>query len=117
MLHQHSVQLAARATAAKHASRGSAARSSRIQETFLTSAVSWRGLKGRSPGLSVDFSHVAHRPRWSGPEAAGLLPNAAAKVGDGASSVSRALAKQNDESPLCRNGGLCRLRVVMDECG
>jgi transposase IS116/IS110/IS902 family protein len=29
----------------------------------------------------------------AGSEAAGLLPNAAAKVGDGASSVSRALAK------------------------
>jgi hypothetical protein len=66
----------------------------------LTSAVSWREFKRRSPGLSVDFSHVAHRPRWSGPEAAGLLPNAAAKVGDGASSVSRALAKQNDEASV-----------------
>jgi hypothetical protein len=78
---------------AEHAGRGSAPRSSRLQETFLTTAVSWRELKGRSPGLSVDFSHVAHRRRWSGPEAAGLLPNAAAKVGVGASSVSRALAK------------------------
>src|SRR5438552_7270764 len=35
----------------------------------------------------------------SGPEAAGLLPNAAAKFGVGASSVSRALAKQDDEGP------------------
>jgi hypothetical protein len=55
--------------------------------------------------------------RWSGPEAAGLLPNAAAKVGDGASSVCRALAKQDDEAPFRRNGGRCRFRVVMDECG
>ena len=75
----------------------------------MTSAVSWRELKGRSPGLSVDFSHVAQGRRWSGPEAAGLLPNAAAKVGVGASIVSRALAKQDDEAPLRRNGGLCRL--------
>ena len=37
-----------------------------------------------------------------GSEAPGLLPNAAAKVGDGASSVSRALAKQDDEAPLRR---------------
>jgi hypothetical protein len=65
----------------------------------LTSAVRWRELKGRSPGLSVD-SHVAHRRRCSGPEAAGLLPNAAAKFGVGASSVSRALAKQDDEGPV-----------------
>src|SRR5436190_2232664 len=43
---------------------------------------------------------------------AGLLPNAAAKFGVGASSVSRALAKQDDEPPLRRNGGLCRLRVL-----
>ena len=35
---------------AEHAGRGSAPRSSRIQETFLTSAVRWRELKGRSPG-------------------------------------------------------------------
>ena len=34
------------------------------------------------------------------PEAAGLLPNAAAKFGVGASSVSRALAKQDDEAPV-----------------
>jgi hypothetical protein len=40
---------------AEHAGRGSAPRSSRIQETFLTSPVRWRELKGRSPGLSVDF--------------------------------------------------------------
>ena len=66
----------------------------------MTSAVRWRELKGRSPGLSVDFSHVAHGRRWSGPEAAGLLPNAAAKFGVGASSVSRVLAKQDDEAPV-----------------
>jgi hypothetical protein len=65
----------------------------------LTSAVSWRELKRRSPGLSVDFP-LAHRRRWSGPEAAGLPPNAAAKFGVGASSVSRALAKQDDEAPV-----------------
>jgi hypothetical protein len=35
-----------------------------------------------------------------GSEAAGLLPNAAAKSGVGASSVSRALAKQDDEVPV-----------------
>ena len=34
------------------------------------------------------------------PEAAGLLPSAAAKFGVGASSVSRALAKQDDEAPV-----------------
>jgi hypothetical protein len=44
--------------------------------------------------------HVALRRRWSGPDAAGLLPNAAAKFGVGASSVSRALAKQDDEAPV-----------------
>src|SRR4051812_25671906 len=47
---------------------------------------------------------MADRRRWSGPEAAGPLPNAAAKFGVGASSVSRALAKQDDEVPLRRNG-------------
>jgi hypothetical protein len=56
MLHQHGVQRAARATnRSQVAGRGSAPRSSRIQETFLTSAVSWREVKGRSPGLSVDL--------------------------------------------------------------
>ena len=52
-----------------------------------------------------------------GPDAAGLLPNAAAKFGVGASSVSRALAKQDDEAPLRHDGGRYRLRVLMDECG
>jgi hypothetical protein len=46
----------------------------------------------------VSISHVAHRRRWSGPEAAGLLPNVAAKFGVGAFSVSRDLAKQDDEA-------------------
>jgi hypothetical protein len=69
------------------------------------------GAERRFPTWPID------RRRWSGPEAAGLLPNAAAKFGVGASSVSRVLAKQDDEAPLRRNGGLCRLRVLMDECG
>ena len=99
MLHQHGVQLAARATSRARRPLISPSFLA-VQETFLTSAVSWRELKGRSPGLSVDFSHVAHRRRWSGPEAAGLLPNAAAKVGVGASSVSRAVAKEDDEAPV-----------------
>jgi hypothetical protein len=109
MLHQHGVQRAARAT------DRSQARRPRISPSFLARsgdvldhAVSWRELKGRSPGLSVDLPRGPYRRRWSGPEAAGLLPNAAAKFGVGASSVSRALAKQDDEAPL-RNGGLCRL--------
>jgi hypothetical protein len=34
------------------------------------------------------------------PEAAGLLPNAAAKFRVGVSSGSRALAKQDDEAPV-----------------
>ena len=50
--------------------------------------------------VSVDFSHVAQKRRWSGPEAAGVLPNAAAKFGVGASRVSRAVAKQDDEAPV-----------------
>ena len=50
-----------------------------------------------------------------GPEAAGLLANAAAKFGVGASSVSRALAKQDDEAPRYVVRGRCRLRVLMDE--
>ena len=119
MLHQHSVQLAtARATAR------SQARQPRISRSFLAHSgdvLDQRRELARAQGAlsraERRFLSRAHTPRWSGPEAAGLLPNAAAKVGDGASSVSRALAKQNDESPLCRNGGLCRLRVVMDECG
>ena len=58
------------------------------------------------------------RRRWSGSEAAGLLPNAAAKFGVGASSVSRALEpSKTTRPPLRRNGGRCRLRVLMDECG
>jgi hypothetical protein len=40
-----------------------------------------------------------------GPEAAGLLPNAAAKVGDGASSISRALAKQDVEASVTSQRG------------
>jgi hypothetical protein len=36
----------------------------------------------------------------SGPETAGLLSNAAAKFGVGASSVSRALAEQDDEASV-----------------
>jgi hypothetical protein len=51
MRHQHGVQRAACAT--------SRARRPRISPSFrrrsLTSAVRWRELKGRSPGLSVDF--------------------------------------------------------------
>src|SRR5262252_2609497 len=43
---------------------------------------------------------MAHRRRWSGPEPAGLLANAAAKFGVGAFSVSRAVAKQDDEAPV-----------------
>jgi hypothetical protein len=62
----------------------------------LTSPGRWRELKGRSPELSVDFP-VAHG-RWSGPEAAGLLPNAAGKFGVGASKRSGALAKQCDDA-------------------
>ena len=70
MLHQHGVQLAAHATnRIPSTPAADQRRSSRIQETFLASAMSWRELKGRSPGLSVDFSHVAHGRRWSGPEA------------------------------------------------
>ena len=51
MLHQHGVRLAARATNRSQARRPRISPcSSRIQETFLTSDVSWRELKGRSPG-------------------------------------------------------------------
>ena len=61
MLHQHGVQLAARATNRSQARRPPISPcSSRIQETFLTSAVSRRKQNGRAPALSVDFSHVAH---------------------------------------------------------
>lgn len=55
MRHQQGVRRPARATSRVRRSAASAPRSSRVQETFLTSAVRWRELKGRSPGLSVDF--------------------------------------------------------------
>ena len=52
MLHRHGVQLAARATNRSQARRPLISPSFlAVQETFLTSAaVSWRELKGRSPG-------------------------------------------------------------------
>jgi hypothetical protein len=48
---------------------------------------------------------------------AGLLPNAAAKFGVGASSVSRALAKQDDEAPRYVVTGPLPSPSPMDECG
>lgn len=51
MLHRHGVQLAARAINRSQARRPLISPSFlAVQETFLTSAVSWRELKGRSPG-------------------------------------------------------------------
>ena len=82
----------------------------------------------RHPGVGLARPHaqdlaelrrLAHDP---GP-AAFALPESSTAGGAGASawdemrSVSRVLAKQDDEAPLRRNGGLCRLRVLMDECG
>jgi hypothetical protein len=54
----------------------------------LTDAVRCRELKGRTPGLSVDFAR-GPSATMVGVDAAGLPPNA--KFGVGASSVSRAL--------------------------
>ena len=101
MLHQHGVQLAARATNRSQARwpRISPC-SSRIQETFLDQR---RELARAQAALSR--AERRFLPRWpkgddGRVEAAGLLPNAAAKVGDGGSSVSRALAVQDDEAPV-----------------
>ena len=79
---------------AEHAGRGSARRSSRIEETFLTGVVRWRELKRRAQGLSVDF------PRGPGddgrvPRLPDCLRTPLPKFGVDASSVSRALAEQD----------------------
>jgi hypothetical protein len=117
MLHQHGVQRAARAT------NRSQARRPRISPSFLAHSgdvLHQRRELARAQGAlsraERRFPHVAHRRRWSGPEAAGLLPNAAAKFGVDASSVSRALAKQDDEAPVTERGPLQSLSP-MDECG
>jgi hypothetical protein len=102
---------------ADNAGRGSAPRSSRMQETFLTSAVRWRETQGTLPRAQRRLPTSPHRRRWSGPEAAGLLPNAESKLGVGASSVSRALAEQDDEAPYVVAGASAVFRVLMDECG
>src|SRR3954454_1147293 len=101
--HQHGVQRAARATSRARRPRispSSLAHSGDVLEQRRPLGESSRGvLPGRASS-----SHVARRRRWLGPGAAGLLPNTAAKFGVGGSSGSRALAKQDDEAPLRRNG-------------
>jgi hypothetical protein len=84
-----------RPTAAKHAGRGSA--------PFLAhtgDVLDQRRELARAQGaLSRAERRFLPRGPWAtmvGPEAAGLLPNAAAKVGDRGSRVFPALAKQDD---------------------
>ena len=95
-----------RPTAAKHAGRGSAPRSSRIQETFLTSAVSRRELKGtlsraerRFPTWPIgDYGRVPRLPdcfRTPPPRSAMALPASPAPS-----------PSKTTRPPLRRNGGL-----------
>ena len=60
----------------------------------MASAVHWARTQAALSRAERRFPTWPRR-RWSGAEAAGLLPNAAAKCGVRASSVSRALAKQD----------------------
>ena len=98
MLHQHGVQRAARATGR--------ARRPRISPSLLAHSgdvLDQRRALARAQGALSRAERrfpTWPRRRWSGPEAAGLLPNAAAKFGVGASSVSRALAKQDGDAPM-----------------
>jgi hypothetical protein len=113
MRHQHGVQRAACAT--------SRARRPRISPSFLAHSgdvLDQRRELARAQGA---LSRAERRfPTWPiGDD--GRVPRlpdcfrTPPKFGVGASSVSRALAKQ-DEAPL-RNGGLCRLRVLTGERG
>jgi hypothetical protein len=98
MRHQHGVQRAARVT--------SRARRPRISPSFLAHSGDVLGQRRALARAQAALSRAERRfptwprRRWSGPEVAGLLPNAAAKFGVGASSVSRALAKPDDEAPV-----------------
>ena len=115
MRHRHGVQQAARAIGR--------ARRPQISPSFLAHSGDVLDQR-RSLARAKGWLSLAERrfPTWpvgddGRPEAARLLPNAAAKFGISASSVSRTLAKQDDEASLRRNGGRCRLRVLMDGCG
>jgi hypothetical protein len=98
MRHQHGVQRAARAT--------SRARRPRISRSCLAHSgdvLDQHRALARAQGALCRAERrfpMWPRRRWSGPEAPGLLTNAAAKFGVGASSVSRALAKHDDEAPV-----------------
>ena len=101
MLHRRGVQLAARATNRSQALRP------RISPSFLAlsgDVLDQRRALARAQGAlsraERRFPTWPPRRRRPGLEAAGLLSNAAAKVGVGASSVSRALAQQDDQAPV-----------------
>ena len=122
MLHQHSVQVTARATAR------SQARQPRISRSFLAHSGDVRHQRrelARAQGAlsRAERRFLSRAPYSTMVGSRGPSP-ASERRRQGlcdyrASSVSRALAKQNlSQSPLCRPArGLCRLRVVMDECG